>query len=689
MADASSDDELASRLRADRARKRAALGKVSVTIHIQLEDAGWLRRMSRNLKNRLSLAVFKVEHHWETLRFGDIDAAFDPELGTFDGLAATTSTSTIPAATFPDLSSASAALASTAKSLAFRDKIASTSASPGISHVAERTEQSGAHMPSIPMLQHYPANASGVDTSMMIDPQMHVGGSNSREASSASAHFFSQSHTTQPQYAPSPHSFISPVPPTPTSAPPSQTSFLQNTVEQKKRARRDSAAPRSGSTKRASFAAPDADSGHKRKPSQNTLWQNSRAILGGGIGGPNLNLGGIAGENPMTSPVRMHQGTAGQVQDAYRSGGSATVSPASTTRAIVTPRHPQNHPPSQHPHTIAHTGQQHQYLPHQPSNLGPLPSSQHPLHAFISPTHTPYQQHPPTMNQQQYASLAMAHPQMNGTAPEFGAANALTSFNFPNPEFPGYDSMVSAHLQSHTFDASAGRSQSAVSRTPSDLSFGGHDPNSLSSSQDSSSLDTNLSQSNNISMNGTVMPNPVKSRPTTAGGPDAEGAAELMLFLAASPSPQQPSRKGSTHLNTLGGDSGNMKGRRLFTNEDESTGNQVRSIDATAPPSAGIGMNTDGKTAKLQHPQAQHDGTLQYDHQANGFSASQLQAAADLYGSEGNNPFAANYAQQLAQPFEYQNVLNGQGQQQYHYSPYSLVDAGAGVGLEADYTADW
>ena len=583
---------------------------------------------------------------------------------------------------------------------AFPDKIASGSASKILEDMAPVKEPSDTITSTSTKRHSYPTGASGTSSSSMtIDPQLQSSSSNSGVPSIASGPSYQQPHTLRPQRIPPTPSYVSPVGSTSMSAPPSTISFLQSSIEQKKRTRRDSSVSRSNSSKKAAIKTLDAESGHKRKPSQNTLWQNSRAILGGGIGGSSLNLGGLAPENEMNSPVRHQQYATEHVQDAYRSGDNALISPASSAGTSATPRHYQTHPYPNHPHTIAHTGQMHQYLPHQPSNLGQIVSSQHPLHAFVSPTHQSYQQ------QHHQHPLRLAHHipvptsndnQFTGSVPEYGAANALASFNFPNsiPSAQNHNATFPTTVQSQPFDANISRSLSALSRTPSDLSFGGHDPTNLNSSQDSSSLDTNLSQpihSGNVTISSNTGAAAVKGRSkTTSGGPDTDGAAELMLFLAASPSPQQPSKKSISRVNMIGGDSANMKGRRLFTMEDDPSGEKLRSMNVSAPPSIGIGVNLDGKLEQLQHATEQQDNNIHFNHhQGNVFSVGQLQAGPDLYGSDGSNSFTDTYSQQLAQPFEYQDVLNGQVQQRYQYSPYGLVDAGNGVGLENDYATGW
>lgn len=291
------------------------------------------------------------------------------------------------------------------------------------------------------------------------------------------------------------------------------------------------------------------------------------------------------------------------------------------------------------------------------------------------------------------------------------------------------------------------RSQSAISHAPSDMStFNGSQPppldpsllNASSSnggSQESSSVDTNYSTHQNAQAAQIVAAHVASgqhrqqhhqqgsnTRPGTANGngPERETAAELMLYLAASPSPQQPSKKvGNTALG--GGDLSQVKGRKLFGNEDASSQQQRNahvpqqqqhnqqqqmqqpqqqqahrnSVSNHSQTSAGSGMNgsemsrSQSQMELLQHPHHQQQDqsnpfavqhTYPGMHEQSTFAPNQQQ----LYTSTGQPAdmhTATAAAHQLAQPFEYNPAA-------MQFDPYAMMTA-QGVTLDQEFGSGW
>ena len=423
-------------------------------------------------------------------------------------------------------------------------------------------------------------------------------------------------------------------------------------------------------------------SGHKRKPSQNTLWQNSRAILGanglagGAAGSPTaipaspvkpsvLNSVPVATPSPsrtQSAPVTNAPHTVG-------SAGNAHIQPQpQQNQSIQTPRRsvavanssqggngyygavPQSAP--------AHMTHYANYAPYQPSNLNPSPI--HPSllqqqqqgggQVFAAPPYGSYTMATPQQQQQQqavyfqhaphtisgqpamYHQTPMQDPQMHAQAAQYiqmtapPGSSSMYTLHHPQGNYvyspplahqmngsgqvsqagspvSNAGSFVAPLVPQQQQDGSGSggrnRSRSGLSRTSSDVStfaptlehasasqqgMGGN-----SSSQDSSSLDTNLSISQPVPRARTTtapanlqMLNHSTGSTGAGGEQDASNsAAELMLFLAQSPSPKAASRKVNINGQTaIGAD---LKGRRLFSGnsqDDLSSGMGEQSFSA-------------------------------------------------------------------------------------------------------------
>lgn len=473
--------------------------------------------------------------------------------------------------------------------------------------------------------------------------------------------------------------------------------------------------------------------------------------------------------------------------------GSTSGLPSPTHSILTTPRHQTAagqimmvdgadggifaHP-HQAPHTIAHS-----YIP---SNLGPhalnsaiLPQNQHLIFnpAFISPSHpniyTGSMSMTPQHSQQQQFVPMSAPPSFAGTAGlpsgpgDFNAASALATFNFtptanfdqdmhsgllstvqvgPQIQQPG---IFAQQMPSQNANVVGGRQ--ALSRTPSTLSFGASTAATNTTLDYAGNVTSSQESSSNVSMsmldnhqsgqqNGTLLPSTlqahhsngetkIQTRPTTSGDP--ESAAELMLFLAASPSPKQPSKKVNTGGAPLGGDLGGMKGRKLFAGEDEpdnatsnNAGKAAEQVEhsPTGRPLRSTSMA--GKTKRQQQQQMQqaqqaqleagpmlsstaksinaNPGMTESDDMHLAFETSNSHQAYPLSDIFGNSPFndsAHAFSSQLAQPFEYHqsNAMHdtggdtaiGSNQQPFQYAQFGMADSASAIAVDAEYGNSW
>lgn len=452
--------------------------------------------------------------------------------------------------------------------------------------------------------------------------------------------------------------------------------------------------------------AQQAAAGHKRKPSQNTLWQNSRAILtnavaGSAAGGPAspAKPSVLAAAPPAATPSPSRRQSAPVQNAAYTVTGHGQVqTPQRSVAALGQAIYPsQGGVPQSAPAHYAN------YAPFTSSNLNPSPvhpsllqhgqailSPAGPGH-FVQPAYaqytlaTPQQplyiQQPHTVGGVQYIQatplqeaqmhaqaahyLQMTAPQPSGTytlhnpqqqqpryafSPPLLAAQAHVQADSPASNAGSFVAPL-APQQRPDGPASRGRSQSGLSRTPSDLSTigasapGVEHPSASqqggpSSSQDSS-LDTTLSLSQPVPQAAG------RTRTTTAPAQlglsanseqESSSAAELMLFLAHSPSPKAASRK--TVPAGIGAD---LKGRRLFA-----------------------GSSQEGLSSHVAGPETSTMGQT--------FSAQQfLQAAPEGTYTAGNDHF--NGHSHLQQPFE--------------YGQFGMVGAGQPVELGQDFGNPW
>ncbi|KAK4055040.1 hypothetical protein OIO90_003381 [Microbotryomycetes sp. JL221] len=118
------------------------------------------------------------------------------------------------------------------------------------------------------------------------------------------------------------------------------------------------------------------------------------------------------------------------------------------------------------------------------------------------------------------------------------------------------------------------------------LSRGPSDPNVLSGEDDAAAKSL-------ISATPGRPSTPERDKKRAAGAvgeSSAEGAAELMLFLAASPSPVQTNRASTTSATQLGGESAPVKGRRLFSGVEGTDNGRVQAPQSS--PSSAFGGNT-------------------------------------------------------------------------------------------------
>ena len=516
------------------------------------------------------------------------------------------------------------------------------------------------------------------------------------------------------------------------------------------RSSRQRAVTATGATPGTETAVPAVDgSGHKRKPSQNTLWQNSRAILGGSGGGSIAGAGSPSAAVVPASPVK--PSVLNSVPAATPSPSRRQSAPVTNPAFTVTGGQVQ-HPQAQHMRTPrrasamvagaaqaaypggvpqsapAHITQYTNYAPYHPSNLNPSPihpsllqqqgQSGHAI-AVMSPAAagqpmfaaspygpytlaTPQQQqqifmqHPHTIagpaGQPIYHQTPMQDPHMQAQAAQYmqmtaphGSSASMYTLHHPQSQ-PGFaysppiahqmsaagqvsqagspvsnaGSFVAPHApqQQQQQDGmpvvGRNRSRSGLSRTPSDMStfaptlehasasqqgMGGP-----SSSQDSSSLDTNLSLSQPVprARTTTAPANLQMLGHSTGSTEDASAsAAELMLFLAHSPSPKAASRK--VNVNGQSAIGTDLKGRRLFA------GNSQEDLSSQS--------------------------------MEQNFSAQQAQY---LQSAPGEEMYAPPSADEMAQ-FAASHHLQGP----FEYTQYAMVGGGQPVEIGQEYTNAW
>lgn len=538
------------------------------------------------------------------------------------------------------------------------------------------------------------------------------------------------------------------------------------------------------STKAAAKLGKNATPGHKRKISQNSLWHASRAILGQGIGGglspsksqPSLDVASMA-ENAagatFVSPTRSVSAmTVNTAVGKNRSSSVVTmpsiVSP-SLPNVLSTPRR-NTLAQINAPHTVAHT-----YIP---SNLGPnammtstgpqminfaQPMPHNMLQGqllpnnLVSPSNTYASHHNPLQLQQQqqhqqqmYMPLMTPSSQPNMYIPmsappmlgqldasgiaqgDFGAANALTSFNY-DPASGMMQSAGNAFAAPMQLQLSTGPQQlmqlqmqqpehltmarPQLSRSPSDMSFGTGtatgtlDASSYGTLHANSSQESATTVDHGMSASGHQLRRPQSTSdlargpirpklPIGVGSQDSEAAAEDLLLFAASPSPQQPSKKAS-NFNLLGGDLGGMKGRRLFSNDDDPAGDfSVMPLPASSNDQhLTRGMSHAGK-AQRDHPQ-----TLMSFSTAGPQTAPPISSTTFSHSAPAGPPFNMSMANasfqtfpnRLAQPFEFQQqqqginnihfsdapqIMDGTPNTGFRFNEYSIVDQSAPIAVD-------
>ncbi|KAK9894948.1 hypothetical protein P389DRAFT_172470, partial [Cystobasidium minutum MCA 4210] len=433
------------------------------------------------------------------------------------------------------------------------------------------------------------------------------------------------------------------------------------------------------------------------------------------------------------------QATGGQQQDGYGYAVYAQQQP----HIMQTPQHSNNHM-MQHPHTapqLQHPS--HHHMQQQPGNgsnnnmltvnsygtdyanpngMNVFPfstdSGTHPGQTQLSPSYPQQQmmqQQPNSVYSNQMSPLNMSTDAFRAQQQQQGPVSTQMGQAMSMQGLPSQQQPLN---QQHNMNMM--RSQSAISRTPSELSTfngsqpppldpsllnGGSNNSNLSSSQDSSSVETNFSQQSTQAAkivaaqmaNGNHLhQGQPGTRPGTASGPERETAAELMLYLAASPSPQQPSKKvGNTALG--GGDLSQVKGRKLFGGNDDHSMQQqqggLQQRNNSMSSSTGHAASEMGKSQSQMGMVQDHNNPFSVQHTYPGMNdpnqPANMQQQQEMYSSQGGNSnlsasasgdMQAHAAAQLAQPFEYNQAMQ--------FDPYSMMTA-QGVTLDQEFGSGW